>query len=138
MQCDEPVETNNLVLSQLASQQERHLGLHLGALQRKARGRESFRHFYSKLGHIGHLLVSALTELGSLLLLLRVIFLVHTLLDKRMSVQLLGHLDTQLQVLADEVFKLLGPHLLPLSIHLHLVIVTDNFFNGFPIQHHEL
>jgi hypothetical protein len=36
-----------------------------------------------------------------------------------------------------EVFKPACPDLLSLFIKLDLVIVPDNFFNGFPVKHYD-
>jgi len=55
-----------------------------------------------------------------------------TLLNETFSVQLLGNSHTQLQMFADEIFKLFGPCLLALAIKQDTVVVSHDFINRLP------
>jgi hypothetical protein len=94
----QPVQSDDLILAKLATQQEWDLCLHLCTLQRKTSRRKRLSHLNGKLSHVGHLFVrlSLWKELGVLQrFFLDAFLLVHALLHETMGIQLFRHFDTK-------------------------------------------
>lgn len=95
----QPVESDDLIFAKLATQKEWDLCLYLCTLKRETSRRKCLSHFNGKLSHVGHLFVrlSRWNELGVLQrFFLEALLLVHALLHKAMSIQVLRHFYTEL------------------------------------------
>ena len=58
--------------------------------------------------------------------------LMHALLDERLSVELLSHFDTQLEMFTHKAFKLFGPLSLSLLLVSHIVVMFHYLLNRPP------
>lgn len=153
MESNEPVESDDLILAKVTPQQEGHLGRHTCTVQRDPLRLEGLCHLDRLLGKgrdLGIFPFFSFLFLKAVLTLIdfylgqgfcrRLVALrhgsfrlvVHGLLYETLGVELFGDLDTQLEVLLDEVFKLLRPCLLPFLLKLDTVVVFDNLFDTAP------
>ena len=160
VQGDEPINSNNLILTQGAPQHKWHLCINVGALQREPRWQECLRHFNCRFGNINNFFGFILLLLLHLLLRGRLYFtgyfhlllerdhlelalggvfsgfflLVLGLFEKLVCVEFFRNFDTEFQMLAHEVFQASGPGLLLLFLVLHPIIVLYDLFDTLPVQ----
>lgn len=66
--------------------------------------------------------------------LIRIVFVDLTLFDELLGFECLRHLDAQLQMLGNKIFKFLGSHLLALLFVLDVVVMAQNFLARFPVK----
>lgn len=97
MQRDQPIQADNLILSQIAPQKEWDLSLDLSTLKSETSRSKCFCHFDGKLSHASHLFVGLTIrklKVFSSLVLLWAFFFIHALLHKTVGVELLSYFYT--------------------------------------------
>ena len=157
MKSDHPVEADDLIFSERASQDERHFRTDLSFVQSMSHRLEVLRHFH---GLLGHALLVTLLVFGSLFLDLAgltlrfgrptgehatgnfflwlkhvdIILVDLTLFDELFCLERLGHFHAEFQMLGHEVFELLRSHLLALLLVLDVVVVAQYFLARLPVK----
>ena len=150
-----PVETDNLIFSERASQKKRNLGAYLRLIQSVTRRLENILVKILWGGHLALLifltllrlfihmvhrnwilriinfnLLLAIVDVQNLVVLLIFLvglsYLILTLFYELLRVQGLGNLDTQFQMLLHKVLKLFGPHLLSFLLIFDVIVVLDD------------
>ena len=155
MECYQPVQPYDLILSKWTLQQEGNFSENIRWLQISSDRLKSFCHFDSHVSQSRHLLVpcffahfvesclrivnlNLLTQLFLVGYWISKIIFVHTLLDETFGIKLLCYAHWKLQVFTYEAFQLFCTDLLAFLLNSDGVVVTSDFFDGLPKNLHHL